>query len=204
MFTGIIEQMAVVETLDIPDQQKNPQAKPKLWVVPKHLPKDLKLGESIAINGCCLTVARINKQRVGFDLSTETLTKTCFHQLKIKDEVHWERALQLSDRMGGHVVLGHVDTTGTLDKVEQLASQTILRFSYPPKFAKYLIEKGSITINGVSLTVSLFDPNKFEVYLIPHTLKLTHFSKLKAGDRVHLEFDMLGKYALRLLELRQS
>lgn len=197
MFTGIIEQMAKIL------EMKSHQEGLILTIEPQTPLKKIELGESIAVNGCCLTVIKFTKRKISFDLSSETLSKTNFGQKQVGDLVNIERALRLGDRLGGHLVSGHIDGQGRLEKVINLENSYELIFSYPKKYAGHLIEKGSITIDGISLTVSLKSNYKFAVYIIPHTWKITTLSSLPLKSKVNLEFDLMGKYIERLLSVRK-
>lgn len=153
------------------------------------------IGESIAINGCCLTLVE-GSTLLSFDLSQETLTRTTLGDLTNGSLVNIERALKASDRIGGHIVQGHVDTTG---EILSINDRHETRFSVDSQFSNLLVDKGSITIDGVSLTVNEPDGGIFNVALIPHTLKVTTLGTLTSRQRVNVEFDVLGKYALNRL-----
>ncbi|MGV3617877.1 MAG: riboflavin synthase [Fimbriimonas sp.] len=154
-------------------------------------------GESIAINGCCLTVVGFDPLR--FDLSEETLVRTNLGDLKEGDGVNLERAMSARDRFGGHIVQGHVDATGEVVAVEPQEDSTVVRFRIPAEYERYLIDKGSVTIDGISLTVVRPEGDTFETWIIPHTLANTNLGRRQAGDRVNLEFDVIAKYVERLL-----
>jgi len=156
------------------------------------------LGASLCCNGACLTITRINKNLIYFYLSKETLNKTNFKFIKIGNIVNVEKSLNYGNKISGHYVQGHVDTTGRVTNTTILNKTWILVFEIKKDFQKYLIEKGSIAINGVSLTISKIVKNTFEVNIIPHTLKLTNLIKLKNNDKVNIEFDIFSKYLLNL------
>lgn len=158
------------------------------------------LGDSIAINGVCLTVTRKAGTVFTALASAETLKRTILGDLKVGARVHVERALTLSSRLGGHIVQGHVDTVAAVLGRQQVGGSLRLSISLESLYQKYVIEKGSIAINGVSLTVNAIDANSFEVNLIPHTADCTSLTLLKPGDRVNLEFDVVGKYVEKLLK----
>jgi riboflavin synthase len=158
---------------------------------------DLKLGDSVAVNGACLTVVKRGKRSFGVDVSRETLR--CTAGLDKPGEVNLEKALRLSDRLGGHFVLGHVDGVGKVVCVEAMGKSRLLRVRAPAPLARYVARKGSVTVHGVSLTVNAVRGPEFEVNLIPHTLAATTLKHLRAGDRVNLEVDPLARYAERLL-----
>jgi len=156
-------------------------------------------GESIACSGVCLTAYNIRGKRFSADVSPETLSRTKLGQLVVGDVVNLERALRLSDRLGGHLVSGHVDCLATVTTCEPLGDYTIFTFSVPREQSRYIIEKGSVTIDGISLTVNSCGPGFFSVSIIPHTLKVTTLGRLKAGHPVNIEVDVIGKYIESLL-----
>jgi riboflavin synthase len=158
---------------------------------------DLKVGESVADNGACLTVVKREKKSFSVDVSRETLR--CTAGLEQLGEVNLEKALKLSDRLDGHLVLGHVDGVGKVARLERAGRSRLLRVRAPAGLARYIARKGSITVHGVSLTVNAVKGIEFEVNLIPHTLAATTLKHLRAGDRVNLEVDPLARYAERLL-----
>jgi riboflavin synthase len=164
---------------------------------------DLQTGSSISVNGCCLTVVDKNVNGFAVDVIEETLKKTNLGSLKIKDKVNLERPLKTNDRLGGHFVLGHVDTTGVVSEVKELSNSHFMKINFPEQFGKYLIYVGSVAIDGTSMTVAELKDNSFSVGIIPHTWKETVFSEKKPGDTVNLEFDVLGKYVERIMEEKQ-
>lgn len=161
---------------------------------------DLREGESIAVNGVCLTVVSPDGGRFEADISEETLKRTSLGDLRSGDFVNLERALRLSDRLGGHFVQGHVDATGQISAIDPIAASTRMTISYPAQVAKYIVEKGSIAVDGVSLTVSEQNGDDFVVDLVPHTMEHTSLGRKEAGDRVNLEVDILAKYIERSLQ----
>ena len=162
--------------------------------------RDVSVGDSIAVNGACLTVVKRGKKGFSVDVSRETLR--CTAGLDRTGEVNLEKALTLSDRLDGHLVLGHVDGVGKVTKVEQIGANCLLRVRAPASLARYIARKGSIAVQGVSLTVNAVRRAEFEVNLIPHTLAVTMLKGLRAGDRVNLEVDPLARYAERLIRRR--
>jgi riboflavin synthase len=162
----------------------------------------LSIGASLAVSGVCLTVTEMEEGRVAVELSPETLSRTSLGDLSGGDEVNLEPALRMGDPLGGHWVQGHVDGTARVVDRRDLTDHRCLAFSIPDELAVFLVEKGSVTVDGVSLTVSALLPDRFEVALIPHTLAVTTLSRLAPGDRVNLEADVLGKYVQRILAAR--
>ena len=160
--------------------------------------KKSELGASLCCNGACLTITKINKNLISFYLSKETLNKTNFKYIKIGNIINVEKSLNYGNKISGHYVQGHTDTTGRVVNTTILNKTWIVMFEIKKKFQKYLIEKGSIAINGVSLTISKIKNNGFEINIIPHTLKLTNLIKLKKNDHINIEFDIFSKYLLNL------
>jgi riboflavin synthase len=158
-----------------------------------------KEGESIAVSGVCLTAYNIRGRRFSADVSPETLSRTRLGSLRQGSSVNLERALRLSDRLGGHLVSGHVDAMAIVKDRQELGDYTLFSFSVPDLFDRYVIEKGSITVDGVSLTVNSCGSGFFSVSVIPHTLNVTTLRELKAGYKVNIEVDILGKYIEKLL-----
>jgi riboflavin synthase len=194
MFTGIIEKtVRVVAASDGPMFRRLVLATD--W-------NDVKNGESIAVNGVCLTVAEITARGVGFDVIKETLDKTNLGTLQAGDEVNVERSLRVGDRIDGHFVQGHVDGTGLLTDQINSSSEVRLTISAPDHLAKFLAPKGSISIDGVSLTIASVQGNVFDVALIPTTLRLTTLGSRKIGWRLNLEADILSKTIVHYLEQR--
>ncbi|MBS0432818.1 MAG: riboflavin synthase [Proteobacteria bacterium] len=159
---------------------------------------DVALGDSIAVSGCCLTVVMREGDMLAFDVSNESLSLTTLGALGIGDRVNLEKALRLSDRLGGHLVSGHVDGIGTITAIEPDARSQRWRIAAPQELMRYIAAKGSVCVDGVSLTVNAVGGNEFEVNLIPHTVEHTTFADRGAGDRVNLEIDLLARYVERL------
>lgn len=160
---------------------------------------DLSEGESVAVNGCCLTVTTVENGVVAFDLLAETCRVTNLGDLKTGAVVNLERALKATDRMSGHFVQGHVDCTSEVLELEAVGQDFRLRVALPDQFSRYLISKGSICVDGMSLTAAEVGEDSFTIWLIPHTMEITNLKKRQAGQRVNLEFDMLAKYVEKLV-----
>jgi riboflavin synthase len=194
MFTGLVE-----ETGKLKEKLKTGNGYQLTFTAEKVL-DDLEIGNSISVNGCCLTVVKREGNAFSVDTIEETLKKTNLGDLKLNERVNLERPLKADARLGGHFVLGHVDTTGTVLEVEELSNSHFMKINFPETFRQYLIYVGSISIDGVSMTVAELKEDWFGVGIIPHTWKETVFSDKKPGDKVNLEFDVLGKYVERIME----
>jgi riboflavin synthase len=187
VFTGIvIEQGAVIDP------------PPRLRLRAPGIASDSAIGDSVSIDGCCLTVTAIDGDVLSFDAVPETLRRTTLGGLLAGDAVNLEPALRAGDRMGGHVVQGHVDGVGSLRSAEADAEAVDMTFTAPEGVLRYVIEKGSIAVNGVSLTVTTFDDETFSASVIPHTRAVTNLGRLQPGDGVNLEADLFGKYVERM------
>jgi riboflavin synthase len=160
---------------------------------------DPEEGESIAVNGACLTARDIRGRRFGVDVSPESLARTGLGRLQSGSRVNLERALRLSDRLGGHLVSGHVDAQARVEERRSTGDFTLFTFALDPGLTKYIIEKGSVALDGVSLTVNSCERGRFAVSIIPHTLQVTTLGRLKPGDQVNVEVDMIGKYVEKML-----
>ena len=196
MFSGIVEETGVVQTL------LRDSTLCKLTIEADTIIHGIKLGDSIANNGCCLTVTGIAGRKLTFDLLDETLRCTNLGDLKTGSLLNLERSLQLQDRIGGHFVTGHVDATGVITRWEQMGKDYELEVEVPKDFERYLVPKGSIAVDGISLTVGNVKGRKFNLWIIPHTYEVTALKERKSGDRVNLEFDLLAKYTEKLLKHR--
>ena len=172
-------------------------------VAPEFDASDVALGDSIAVSGCCLTVVEREGDTLAFDVSNESLALTTLGGLGIGDRVNLEKALRLSDRLGGHLVSGHVDDIGTITTIEPDARSQRWRIAAPVELVRYIAPKGSVCVDGVSLTVNAVAGQEFEVNLIPHTVVHTTFGDRRTGDRVNLEIDMLARYVERLLAVKE-
>ena len=193
MFTGLIEKLAKIEEREIS------AGAGKLHLVTETPFTDLKCGESIAVNGVCLTLETFNNNNLTFHVLEETFKKTNLGKLHLGAEVNLERALAVGDRLGGHIVSGHVDTTSTVKKWTSVGDDWELAIFAPEQIKPYIIEKGSITIDGVSLTIVDISSDSFSVHLIPTTCEDTCLRERKEGHTVNLEADMIGKYVAKQL-----
>ena len=194
MFTGIIETLGGITDLK---KEKN-----NLHITVKsNITNELKIDQSVAHNGVCLTVVAIDGDSYVVTAIKETIDKTNIGDLKIGDDVNIERAMKLGDRLDGHIVQGHVDETGICTNIQDEKGSTVFTFHYESKNNNVTIEKGSITVNGVSLTVVNSKKNEFSVAIIPYTYEHTVFKHFKTGTKVNLEFDVIGKYVARLTNL---
>ena len=194
MFTGIVETVGIIEKVEPGDDLT------RLVVGAESIAEGVKLGDSVAVNGGCLTVTSLLDGRFAFEAIPETMERTNLGDLKVGSRVNLERAMRAGDRLDGHIVQGHVDGVGTVRAVIQDGNDVRLQVDCDPELADCVVEKGSIAIDGVSLTVSALLPSGFEVALIPHTLEVTTLSDRQPHDRVNLEADVLGKYVKRYLE----
>jgi riboflavin synthase len=194
MFTGIIEELGVVTALEKNQENLN-------ICIKANLASELKIDQSVAHNGVCLTVVDLKNGQYTVTAIQETLSKTNLGELKQGDMVNLERGMQLGARLDGHIVQGHVDQTALCTKVVEKSGSWEYTFEYDPGLQNITIEKGSITINGVSLTVVNSGKNSFSVAIIPYTFEHTTFKLIKKGTRVNLEFDVIGKYVKRLTDL---
>jgi len=188
MFNGIISEQGKIEK--IIRQSKN-----FILLLKSNMKFNQKeIGSSISCNGACLTLYKIKKNITYFFLSNETLSRSTFKNSKVGENINLEKSLIFGKRISGHYLQGHIDSTSKILKVKKVGKTWFIKFSVNKKDMKYLVEKGSIGINGVSLTISKLLKNAFEISVIPHTLKLTNLSNLQKGDKVNIEFDLVGKY----------
>ncbi|MGE5391067.1 MAG: riboflavin synthase [Deltaproteobacteria bacterium] len=194
LFTGIIEEIGQIKSIQRGGRSAHLHIKAELVL------EDVKIGDSIAVNGVCLTVNEFDRQYFAADVMPETMDKTTLGSLNPGSPVNLERAMQLGGRMGGHIVQGHVDATGTILQKQALDIAHIFRISAPGDLLRYVVPKGSITVDGVSLTVIDVSSESFTVSLIPHTSGQTILGGKKAGDTVNLESDILGRYIEKLLK----
>ncbi len=198
MFTGIVEEKGQIVLLD----RKPGGARLTVQAVTVH--EGARLGDSIANNGCCLTVVAIEADRLSFDLLDETLDKTNIGSLMPGDPVNLERSIRADGRLGGHFVTGHIDTKGTISKWESNGKDYTLEINYPEKFMGYVVPKGCIAVDGISLTLCECIKNTFRLWIIPHTIEVTNLSRARVGAEVNLEFDLVAKYTESILSNRKS
>lgn len=197
MFTGIIEVIGIISNL-------KPELDNLHITIQSPMASELKIDQSVAHNGVCLTVVAIHTNAYTVTAIKETLDKTSLGDLTINDKVNLERAMKLGDRLDGHIVQGHVDQTAVCTNIEEANGSWVFTFSYDMALNNITIEKGSVTINGTSLTVVNSKKDRFSVAIIPYTYTHTNFNTLQVGTRVNLEFDVLGKYVAKLLALGNS
>jgi len=195
MFTGLVEAVGTVVTLE----NRGEQARLTL-----ELPfaPELKHGDSVAVNGCCLTVADLTEETASFDLLTQTLNVTSLGSLTVCSRVNLERAMIVGDRFGGHFVQGHVDATGKITRLDRQGQDHIVAVSLPPEIHHLCVDKGSLAIDGISLTIAELTPNEAVFWITPHTWENTHLHAAHIGQAVNLEADMLAKYVAKLVTAR--
>jgi len=198
MFTGIIEEIGKIE--EISKQGRNL----KLRIKAHKILNGLKVGDSININGTCQTIIAANSDSFTVEAVEETLRKTNLSGLKRNDGVNLERAVRLSDRLGGHLVTGHIDCVGKLKSITKKEGSFLCEFQLPEKYLTYLVEKGSVAVDGISLTVVEVKENSFTVAIIPFTLENTTLGAKKIGDSVNIETDLIGKYVERILASKRD
>jgi len=194
MFTGLVEALGEVIAVE--------SRPPGVRLVLRHaeIAKDAEIGDSIAVNGCCLTVVTLEDGTFGFDAGEETLSRTNLGQLAAESQANIERSLKLGERLGGHLVTGHIDAMGTLDDRQDDADWSYFWFKVPRPLTRQMASKGSITVDGVSLTLVDVEDERFRVALIPHTLQVTTLGQLASGGKVNIETDLLAKYVERQLD----
>lgn len=197
MFTGIIEAIGIIRSLEYRRDGA------ELVVKAEGLVSSLRSGHSIAVNGVCLTVTRCESDMFSCDLSAETLHRSTLGRARLGMRVNLERPLAVGDRLGGHFVLGHVDGMGSLARNEPSGEGRLMAFRFPRELERYLVHKGSVAVDGISLTIASLKEEVFSVAVIPQTLDRTILKNLKLGDSVNLEVDILGKYFERFFQLGQ-
>jgi len=197
MFTGLVEELGEVVGLD-----RLASGGVRLSLRTNGFEGGVQTGDSVAVNGCCLTVAALDGDVVSFDLLQETLSRTSLGALERGGSVNLERAMAAGGRFGGHFVQGHVDGTAEILRLERIGADVRLEVALPSDSGKYFVLKGSIAVDGISLTVAELHADSFVLWIIPHTLSATNLGLRKAGDRVNLEYDLLAKYVERMLASR--
>ena len=198
MFTGIVESLGTLTEIRSGGQGR------RLGVAADFDLTGTRIGDSIAVNGACLTVVTLQGRRFAADVSPETAARTTFGAARVGMRVNLERALRLSDRLDGHLVSGHVDGLARLAKRERLENAILLTFATGPDLLRYMIVKGSVAVDGVSLTINHCDGDGFQVSIIPHTAALTTLDQCKVGDSVNIETDLIGKYVERFMTSGRS
>jgi len=194
MFTGLIEEVGGVVALETKHHRT------RLQIAAPRLAEKIQIGDSIAVNGCCLTVTARRDHQLAFDLLEETIERTNLKSLRRDDRVNLERALAADGRLGGHFVQGHVDCAARILALKETGADCRLDVELPAEFAHYVARKGSIAVNGISLTVAEVSPQSFTVWIIPYTRTETNLGTAHVGDLVNLEFDLLAKYLERMIE----
>jgi riboflavin synthase len=195
VFTGIIEETGIIRTF------REGNASARLVIETREIAHSLKIGDSVAVNGVCLTAVEIRDRSFAADLSMETLKRSSLGRAKEGLTVNLERPVAVGDRLGGHIVQGHVDGVGSLVSAIASGGGMQMEFRIPPEFERYLVSKGSVAIDGISLTVAALKKQSFSVAVIPHTYRATNLGSLKAGDAVNLEADIFAKYIDRFFQL---
>tara|TARA_B100001175_G_scaffold153257_1_gene129884 strand:+ start:1342 stop:1941 length:600 start_codon:yes stop_codon:yes gene_type:complete len=199
MFTGIIDHNGEIIKIT---KKRNKDI--SIFVLTRFKPKDIKLGSSICCNGVCLTVCKIkklkNKLELSFDVSNETINCTNFSKLKIGSKINLEKSLRIGDEISGHFVFGHVDEVSKLLTIKRIKGSHQLKFSKSKKLSKYIAKKGSIAVDGVSLTINSSDSKSFSVNIVPYTWEHTNFNKLKVNSLINVEVDMLARYVSQNLK----
>jgi riboflavin synthase len=198
MFAGLIEEIGKVLWIRASDKGT------QLQIVAPKMAKKVRTGDSISANGCCLTVSAHRDEQLTFDLLQETLDRTNLKTLRRESPVNLERALTLDGRVGGHFVQGHIDCVAPIKALAESGSDFRLEMELPGEFAHYVIHKGSVAINGISLTIAEVLPTSFVVWIIPHTKRHTNLDRARSGDLLNIEFDILAKYVERMLPRIQS
>jgi riboflavin synthase len=198
MFTGIIEEIGEIKNIFSEVESK------KLEINARKILSDLQIGESVNINGACQTLIQVKPDSFVVEAVKETLKRSNLGLLKKGDRVNLERALKLSDRLGGHLLTGHVDCTAEIKSIGTDGNSSVFEFSLPPDYSALVVEKGSIAIDGISLTLAELKNRSFAVAVIPFTLKMTNLRDKRVKDIVNLEFDLFGKYVKRMLEEKEN
>jgi len=203
MFTGIIEGLGTVKAIQAFGQAKGIKSARFTFETDFKLDR-VKIGDSIAVNGACLTAVAISGNTFSADLSPETLSKSTFGASKVGERVNLERAMRLDSRLDGHLVTGHIDGVGRIRQKQIMSNAVIISIEISQSLSRYLIKKGSVAVDGVSLTINETHRDYFKVSIIPHTAQLTTLTGIKKGGRVNIETDMIGKYVERFVSLRNN
>jgi riboflavin synthase len=193
MFTGIIEGLGTITAV------RSSGAGRRLTVEAGFDLSGSKIGDSISVSGACLTAVQIGARRFDVDVSPETLAKTTFGDARVGERVNLERAMRLSDRIDGHLVSGHIDGIGAIDSRDAVGNAIVVAITVPEGLARYMIVKGSVAVDGISLTINSLEPGRFSISIIPHTAGLTTIGIKRKGDRVNIETDMIGKYVEKFI-----
>jgi riboflavin synthase len=198
MFTGIIEELGRVRSVEALGENA------RIVIEARTVTQDTNHGDSISVNGVCLTALDVHEDSFAADVSRETLDRSTLGRLKPGAHVNLERAVTPATRLGGHIVQGHVDARGTFLSAEDLGGSWTVRIAYPPEIARYLVFKGSVAVEGISLTIAALTDTYFEIAIIPKTWELTNFSHLHPGDAVNLEVDVIAKYIERIMAFSEA
>ncbi len=196
MFTGIVEELGAVRTLERKDKGSH------IVIAAETVTSDLSNGDSIAVNGVCLTAIDVSSGSFAADVSPETLSRTTLGDLSANSPVNLERAMLPTTRFGGHIVQGHVDECGKFISAESHGDFWTVKIGFPDELAKYFVHKGSVAVEGISLTIAALDKNTFDIAVIPKTWEITNLSHLTPGAAVNLEVDIIGKYVERMISLK--
>jgi riboflavin synthase len=200
MFTGLVEETGTVRRVE-----SSPESI-RLTVAARICAQGTRVGDSVAVNGCCLTVVRMSgragEKALEFDLLQETWKRTNLHQVRAGSAVNLERSLQATDRIGGHFVTGHIDGTGTIRRWSPQGKDWLLEVSAGPELMRYIVFKGAVALDGISLTVASVTKRAFQIWIIPHTYQVTALHGRSLGDLINIEADLLGKYVEKFLSLR--
>lgn len=198
MFTGIIQEMGIVKEINLSGKVN------RLKIQCEKVLKDIEIGDSISVNGVCLTVSQLGQNWFMTDIMPETLRRTSLSLLRINDQVNLEPSLRIGDKLGGHLVTGHIDGTGIIKRIEVEQSAIWIIIEVPEYIMKYLVMKGSVAVEGVSLTVAYLEGNCFGVSLIPTTCNMTTLGRKKVNDRVNIECDIIAKYVEQMIKFRDK